>query len=122
MTPPEINLRGPSALEDIEDKGIPAQEGTKVLANDESDEEEEKDLGIAGIRGEENARSAKDDESQTKLMTLDTTGETLPKDGSAGLSSKKELPQKENKLKVSALCFSLFPVKNIINLELIWCC
>ena len=76
MTPPEINPCGASALEAMEDKAIPAQEGTKVLANDESDEEEEeKDLGIVGIRGEENARSAREDESQTKLMTLDTTGE-----------------------------------------------
>ena len=72
MTPSEINPRGPSALEDIEDKVIPAQEGMKVLAKDESDEEEEKNLGI---REEENVGSAKDDKSQTKLMTLDTTGE-----------------------------------------------
>ena len=72
MIPSEINPRGPSALEDIEDKSILAKEGMKGFAKAESDEEEEKYLGI---RGEENLRSAKDEESQTKLMTPDTTGE-----------------------------------------------
>ena len=58
-----------------ESKAIPAPEVTKVVANDESEEEdEEKDLGIVGIIADENTRSTKDDESQTKLMNLDTTG------------------------------------------------
>ena len=58
-----------------ESKAIPAPEVTKVVANDESEEEdEEKDLGIVGITADENTRSTKDDESQTKLMNLDTTG------------------------------------------------
>lgn len=91
MTPSEINPRGPGALEDMEDKGIPAQGGMKVLAKDLSDEEEEKDLGI---RGEENVRSAKDDESQTKLTTLDTTRE-CPETAISKVTVKK-LETKEN--------------------------
>ena len=43
------------------------------MANDESNEEE-KYLGTVGIRGEENTRSAKGDESQAKVINLDTTG------------------------------------------------
>ena len=87
-----------------ESKAIPAQEVTKVVANDESEEEdEEKDLGIVRITADENARSTKDDESQTKLMNLDTTGKrpqtAFPKVTVIKVETKeKETESEEHKL------------------------
>ena len=86
-----------------ESKAIPAQEATKVLANDESEEEEEKDLGIVGIRADENRRSTKEDESQPKVMNLDTTGKppqtAIPKVTVIKVETKeKETKSEENEL------------------------
>ncbi|XP_074615504.1 uncharacterized protein LOC141874933 [Acropora palmata] len=87
-----------------ESKAIPAQEATNVLGNDENEQEdEEKDLGMVGIRADENTRSTKDDESQTKVMSLDTTGKrpqtAIPKVTVIKVETKeKENESEEHKL------------------------
>ena len=91
-----------------ESKAIPGQEVTKVVANDESQEEdEEKDLGIVGITADENARNTKDDESQTKVINLNTTGKrpqtAIPKVTVIKVETKeKENESEDNKLTKTA--------------------